>query len=765
MPRKAGGAILNNENMKRALYTLLAIIFALTSKNAMAQRRVVDHNARIVSAFQQAQIQGSIFFANNNIVQQLQQGWNCNISQATGTKLKVELWQVNYVPDKKDNVFTNILLVQKLDANISYQQVQNGIQYNANYRPIAGNVVVIAYTTMPANGQIKFSGKPNDGMPASIAHQFKSDARKYLGANVIYGIYSLPNQQNSLMDINFKIGSPVKGDCKTCFGFDDVWNTVTDAANDLANFVKATVDGTGEAIKDLGETIVVNNGIFFVQCFGTITTLLQTGNLPKVRMLSDYGYAYNIANSTIFMNSLPPINKIIVTNLMSIDKRPFTVPIKNGNDVYILMNLGNAFDDPLNYNMNGFPGDVFTHELTHAWQIWHIDALRLFADGAVNQFKNTVMSNQYNYSCDGHNLGDSYNEEQQAMIVQLFYATLFYKPKGIFKGANKITCDFEQQWVVQNILRNQPYNIDDQFTATKQIMLASFDKNVAFNTGGTIDHSLAILSNENRADGNGYFLPGKSNNAFFYYSNKTKSASADWGAIRDKYTRAGYESGELGWPEQSETLLPDAVGLFQKFNHGFIYWSPKYGAWVVLNKIFDAWKNTGWEKGKLGYPVADYVNQPVNKTKEYSPYKEQGYQKFEGGVIFYKVPEAAIVSEMSGNNNFTSIIYGDPDKIVTIDRTASNSVQPVREQINQQPGQQKAGRPYNNAGAEKVEINPQPLPPGGTVRSGAGSIQPANVPINPQPLPPKTVKSSTGTIQPARVQINPQPLPPKTTHE
>jgi len=752
--------------MNRLFYTLLAIVFALTGNNATAQIRTFNHNARIISASQQAQVQGSILFVNDNVVQQLLQGWNCSISQAAGTKINVELWQVNYIPDKQDNHFTNIFLMQKLDANISYQQVQNGIQYNASYNSVKGNVVAIAYTTIPVNAQIKFSGRPNDGVPASMTHQFKSDAKKYLGANVIYGIYSLPYQQNNLTDISFKVASSVKGDCKTCFGFDDVWNTVSDAANDLANFVKAAVDGTGEAVKDLGETIVVNNGIFFVQCFGTITTFLQTGNLPKVRMLSDYGNAYNIANSTIFMNSLPPINKIIVTNLMSIDKRPFTVPIKNGNDVYILMNLGNAFDDPLNYNMNGFPGDVFIHELTHAWQIWHVDALRLFTDGAVNQFKNTVMSNQYQYSCDGHNLGESYNEEQQAMIVQYFYVTLFYRPKGIVKNGNSITCDFEQPWVIQHILRNQPSNADEQFTATKQVMFASFDKNIAVNTGGTIDHSLAIPSNGNRVDGNGYFLPGKNNNSFFYYSNKTKTASANWGAVRDKYIKAGYEFGELGWPEQSEILLPDAVGFFQKFNHGFIYWNPRHGAYVVLNKIFSAWAPTGWEKGKLGYPVGDYVVQPVNKAKEYSPYRENGYQKFERGVIFYQQPEAAVVSEASGNSNFTSIVYGDPDKIISTDRNASNSVRPVREQVGQQTGQQRYGRPYNNAGAEKVEINPQPLPPGGTVRSGAGSLQPGNAQINPQPLPPKTGKTSTSTVVlPARVQVNPQSPPPKATHE
>ncbi len=727
--------------MKKLFYTLFAIVFVLVNEKATAQVKRIsttrtNNSARLNLNAQQVQLQGTIFFANDNILQQLQQGWNSNLSQAIGNKIKVELWRVNYTPDKKDNTYTDVLLMQKLDANVSYQLIQGGVQYNANYRPLAGKIVVIAYTDVAQNAAIKFSGKPNDGTPASITHQFKSDVRMHLGANIIYGIYSLTNQGGNNAD--FRILSTIKANCKNCFGFDDVWDTVTDAANDAANLVKAAVDGTGEAVKDLGETIVVNNGIFFVQCFGTIATYLQTGNLPKVRMLNDYGNAYNIANSTIFMGSLPPVNKIIVTNLMSIDKRPFTVPIKTGNDVYILMNLGNAFDDPLNYNMNGFAGDVFIHELTHAWQIWHVDALRLFMDGAVNQFKNTVISNQYSYSCDGHNLTDSYNEEQQAMIVQFFYATLFYSPNGVYNKGGKITCGFEQQWVVQNILRNQPQGINDQFTATQQIKAASFDKTLAGYTGGVIDHAIAVPSNGNRVDGTGYFLPGKNNNSFFYYSNKTKAVTTNWGPIRDKYTKAGYEFGALGWPEINEVLLPDAVGYFQRFNHGFIYWHPKYGAYVIQAKIFDAWKVTGWEKGKLGYPVSDYVQEPMNKYKQVTQYREKGYQKFEGGVIFYAVPDVIAIAPTAGNNNYTSISYGNPNRILA----AISSVQP-----------------------DRVEINPQPLPPK-TVKSSVSNANPqVEVAINPQPLPPKNVRRVGGATRQAKVEINPQPLPPKTKQQ
>ncbi|MGZ4006609.1 MAG: hypothetical protein ACXVJV_05570 [Mucilaginibacter sp.] len=763
--------------MKRALGMLLVIAFVWVNKNAVAQVRKTVRQVRPDIVSMQGQLQGSILFADNNVVQQLQQGWNANISQAIGNNIKVELWQVNYVPDKKDNTFTNIFLVQKLDANISYQLVQNSVQYSANYSPVAGNVAVIAYTTYSvprgrinfrqatSGSNIKFNGKPNDGTPANITHQFRSDVKKHLGNNIIYGVYSLPQHTGNLSNADFRVASSSTPDCKNCDLLGDAWNTVTDVANDVVNFAKATVVGTADAVANLGESIIIDNGSIGVQCFGVIATFLQTGDTPQARMLSDshYGNAYNIANSTIFMNTLPPPNKIIVTNLMTVDRRMFTVPIKTGNDVYILMNMGSAFDDPLNYNRNGFNGDVFIHELTHAWQIWHNNLLMLFADGAVNQFKNTVISNQYNYSCDGHNLTDSYNEEQQAMIVQLFYSTLFYAPNGVYSKGGKITCGFEQQWVVQNILRNQPQGISDQFTATQQIISASVDRTLTGYAGGVIDHTLAVPSNGNRIDGTGYFLPGKTNNSFFYYSNKTKAVSANWGPIRDKYTKADYEFGLLGWPEKNETLLPDAVGFFQKFNHGFIYWHPKHGAYVILNKIFDAWKDTGWEKGKLGYPVSDYIQETMDKAKIVTQYREKGYQKFEGGVIFYEVPDVVAIREMTGNNNnFTSIVYGNPDRIVAMNRSATSSVQRKKD-INPQPLPPKGVRSEVGGSSEaaKVQINPQPLPPKTVKSTVSNSVQPAKVQINPQPLPPKVQKRAASNIQPAKVQINPQPLPPK----
>jgi hypothetical protein len=44
------------------------------------------------------------------------------------------------------------------------------------------------------------------------------------------------------------------------------------------------------------------------------------------------------------------------------------------------------------------------------------------------------------------------------------------------------------------------------------------------------------------------------------------------GAVRDRWNRAGYENGPLGWPASDE--IPWDTGAYQNFEHGRIYWTP-----------------------------------------------------------------------------------------------------------------------------------------------------------------------------------------------
>ncbi|SNS15849.1 Peptidoglycan/xylan/chitin deacetylase, PgdA/CDA1 family [Geodermatophilus pulveris] len=77
------------------------------------------------------------------------------------------------------------------------------------------------------------------------------------------------------------------------------------------------------------------------------------------------------------------------------------------------------------------------------------------------------------------------------------------------------------------------------------------------------------------------------------------------GAIRDRWVRAGRETGSLGYPTGAERLLPGG-GVAQTFQRGLVYWSPGSGAHVVRpGTIHDRWVSLGAAGGVLGYPVGE----------------------------------------------------------------------------------------------------------------------------------------------------------------
>ena len=163
--------------------------------------------------------------------------------------------------------------------------------------------------------------------------------------------------------------------------------------------------------------IVVNNlGQIVLQVSMITYDLFAYGHIPKYRQLTSE--EYNWANK-FYNNKLPSINQIVITNLMSVDKRAFTVP--NGNGITI-MNLGDAFDNPMKFTNQfyTFPGQIFIHELAHVWQIQNSAQLKAFAEGVSNQWKYTILGHDvYAYSC-GQPWGN-YNYEQQAHIVDVCY--------------------------------------------------------------------------------------------------------------------------------------------------------------------------------------------------------------------------------------------------------------------------------------------------------------------------------------------------------
>ncbi|MDQ6650844.1 MAG: PQQ-binding-like beta-propeller repeat protein [Actinomycetota bacterium] len=82
------------------------------------------------------------------------------------------------------------------------------------------------------------------------------------------------------------------------------------------------------------------------------------------------------------------------------------------------------------------------------------------------------------------------------------------------------------------------------------------------------------------------------------------------GAIRDKWTSLGWETGVLGYPTTDETGTPDGVGRYNQFTGGSVYWTPGTGAHEVHGALRALWASLGWENGLLGYPVSDELTTP-----------------------------------------------------------------------------------------------------------------------------------------------------------
>jgi hypothetical protein len=126
-----------------------------------------------------------------------------------------------------------------------------------------------------------------------------------------------------------------------------------------------------------------------------------------------------------------PVDRIVLTNLVGIGKRPFTIPSIGE---AILVNLGAGFDDPTHYRGYGHPdldkqnkpraeGQLFIHELVHAWQIDTETFLPGLICEAVGAQLTTLGGNMavYRYGAAGPAFSE-FNPEQQASIVDDWFA-------------------------------------------------------------------------------------------------------------------------------------------------------------------------------------------------------------------------------------------------------------------------------------------------------------------------------------------------------
>lgn len=129
----------------------------------------------------------------------------------------------------------------------------------------------------------------------------------------------------------------------------------------------------------------------------------------------------------VFGNTLP-IDRILLTNMLGVGRRPFTIPTV-GNK--ILVNLGAGFNDPVGYTGLGdgdnpnqqAAGQLFIHELTHAWQIEHRSFLPGLMCDAITSQATTLGGDMgvYKYG-DADKPFSEFNPEQQGSIVDDWFA-------------------------------------------------------------------------------------------------------------------------------------------------------------------------------------------------------------------------------------------------------------------------------------------------------------------------------------------------------
>jgi uncharacterized protein with LGFP repeats len=93
-------------------------------------------------------------------------------------------------------------------------------------------------------------------------------------------------------------------------------------------------------------------------------------------------------------------------------------------------------------------------------------------------------------------------------------------------------------------------------------------------------------------------------------------------SLRTKWAASGWEKGPLGYPTRDAVCGLKNGGCFQHFQGGSIYKSSSTPAAIVAGAIRTQWAEQGWERGPLGYPLADAATVSGKLT-----------QKFQGGTL------------------------------------------------------------------------------------------------------------------------------------
>ncbi|WP_422759325.1 GDSL-type esterase/lipase family protein [Paenarthrobacter sp. C1] len=109
------------------------------------------------------------------------------------------------------------------------------------------------------------------------------------------------------------------------------------------------------------------------------------------------------------------------------------------------------------------------------------------------------------------------------------------------------------------------------------------------------------------------------------------------GAIGDRWKESGGKDSPHGNPVTDENGGWRNGGIFQSYEHGWIYFSPATGPHSVWGAIGSLWAQTGREAGPLGYPITEETRAG-----------EGVFQRFEHGTIFHS-PATGTYATTSGD--------------------------------------------------------------------------------------------------------------------
>jgi hypothetical protein len=217
---------------------------------------------------------------------------------------------------------------------------------------------------------------------------------------------------------------------------EDVVKGIADVTATVGGFAAGVVISVGYEMGhafgglDLGQTFGIIGGVVVFASGGTLLLAVAEGAaagavtnaMIKQRPLTPQ--EINFAKSKVFGDTIP-WDRILLTNLSGLRGTAFTMPFIGGK-IYVNLASNDAYNDPTNFKTGPDraypnPGQLFIHELTHAWQTEHAPFLPTFmCKAVVAQTHNTLGDDPYVYGPPGP-VWSGFGPEQQAAIVDQWF--------------------------------------------------------------------------------------------------------------------------------------------------------------------------------------------------------------------------------------------------------------------------------------------------------------------------------------------------------